>query len=123
MDKQAKQINSFDEYIEPFPENIQAKLIQMRRIIKEAAPEATETISYRMPTFDLNGKHLVYFAGFKNHIGFYPFPSGVEAFKKETSDYVTSKGTIQFPLDKPLPVDLITKIVHYRIQERLSTNY
>jgi uncharacterized protein YdhG (YjbR/CyaY superfamily) len=110
--------HTIDDYIATFPPNVQALLQKLRTTIKQVAPTAGETISYQMPTFTLGGKHLVYFAGFKNHIGFYPFPSGVAAFKEETKGYKTSKGTIQFPLDQPLPLDLIKKIVAYRVKER-----
>jgi uncharacterized protein YdhG (YjbR/CyaY superfamily) len=88
----------------------------IRRTIREAAPDAQEAISYQMPTFKLNG-NLVHFAAFKNHIGFYPMPSGTEAFKKEISIYKSGKGSIQFPLDKPMPLSLIKKIVKYRVKE------
>jgi uncharacterized protein YdhG (YjbR/CyaY superfamily) len=108
---------NIDDYIANFPEREQTKMQQLRRIIHEAAPGLVETISYQMPTFDMNGKHLVYFGCFKQHIGFFPFPSGVTEFLKLTSDYVTSKGTIQFPHEKPLPVELIKKIIRFRIQD------
>lgn len=116
MDKKT-QFSNIDEYIKLFPEDIQAKLKQLRELIKELAPEAVEAISYQMPTFKLNGKNLVHFAAFKNHIGFYPLPSGVEAFKEETKDFVTSTGAIQFPHNQPLPISIIKKIVLFRIQE------
>lgn len=115
MDKNT-QFSNIDEYIRIQPEDIQAKLKQLRELIKELTPESVEAISYQMPTFKLNGKNLVHFAAFKNHIGFYPFPSGIEAFKEETKDFVTSTGTIQFPLDKPLPLSLIKKIVQFRVK-------
>lgn len=114
--------NSFkdiDTYINSFPEDIQHKLQQMRTTIKEAAPQATEKISYQMPTFFLNG-NLVHFAAFKNHIGFYPIPSGIEAFKQELSPYKSSKGGVQFPFDQELPLDLVTRIVKFRIEENLK---
>ncbi|MDD4923212.1 MAG: DUF1801 domain-containing protein [Dehalococcoidales bacterium] len=107
---------TIDEYIASFPANIQSILQQMRQTIHEAAPEAMEAISYQMPTFKLNG-NLVHFAAFKNHIGFYPTPSGIEKFKTELSQYKWSKGAVQFPLDKPLPFDLVKKIVAFRVQE------
>ena len=113
------QINTIDEYIADFPEDIQLKLEQVRATIKKVAPEAEETIKYGMPTFTLNG-NLVYFAAFKNHIGFYPVPTGIEAFKKDFSVYKTGKGSVQFPLDQPMPLDLITKVVQFRIEENLS---
>jgi uncharacterized protein YdhG (YjbR/CyaY superfamily) len=112
-----KQFRTIDEYIRTFPTNTQNILEKMRQTIKEAAPEAVEAISYQMPTFKLNGKNLVYFAAFKNHIGFYPIPSGIEAFKKELSPYKQGKGSVQFPLDKPIPYDLVEKIVKYRVKE------
>ena len=108
-----------DEYISAFPNNVQKLLKQMRNTIKKAAPQAAETISYAMPTFTLNG-NLVHFAGYKNHIGFYPAPSGIEAFKKELSVYAGAKGSVQFPLDKPLPLELITKIVAFRVAENME---
>ena len=115
-----KQIKSIDEYINTFPKEIQEILESLRKVIKKAAPMAEETISYRIPTFKFNG-NLVHFAAFKNHIGFYPTPSGIEIFKKELSAYETSKGTIKFPLDQPIPFDLIKKIVEFRVRENLST--
>ncbi len=108
---------NIDAYIANFPEQEQAKMQQLRAIILEAAPGAVETISYQMPTFKLNGKALAYFGCFKHHIGFFPFPSGVAEFQKLTSDYVTSKGTVQFPHEQPLPVELIKKIIKFRIQD------
>jgi uncharacterized protein YdhG (YjbR/CyaY superfamily) len=111
--------NDINEYIAVFPQNIQKLLQQIRSIIQKAAPEATEAISYAMPTFKLNGI-LVHFAAFQNHIGFYALPSGNEAFQKELSAYKTGKGSIQFPLDEPLPEALITKIVKFRVQENLE---
>ena len=92
----------------------------MRQTIKKAAPEAVEAISYQMPTFKLNGKNLVYFAAFKNHIGFYPIPSGIEAFKKELSSYKQGKGSVQFPIEKPIPYDLVKEIVIFRMKENLE---
>ncbi|MES2286554.1 MAG: DUF1801 domain-containing protein [Bacteroidota bacterium] len=110
---------NIDEYIAGFPKEIQKILEQIRETIKKAAPGAEETISYAIPTFTLNG-NLVHFAAFKNHIGFYPAPSGNEAFKKELSKYKGGKGTIQFPLDEPIPLNLITKIVKFRVKENLE---
>jgi uncharacterized protein YdhG (YjbR/CyaY superfamily) len=107
---------NIDEYIVGFPTPVQCKLKELRKTIKKAAPGAEEKISYRMPAFYLNGI-LVYFAAQTRHIGFYPTSAGVTAFKKELADYKTSKGAIQFPLDKPLPLELITKIVLYRVNE------
>lgn len=108
-----------NEYIATFPENVQKLLEQIRSIIQKTAPEATEAISYAMPTFKLNGI-LVHFAAFQNHIGFYALPSGNEAFQKELSTYKTGKGSIQFPINEPLPEALITKIVKFRVQENLE---
>ena len=114
-----KQYKNIDEYISLFPKEIQDKLKEIRKTIRESAPEASEAISYQMPTFKLNG-NLVHFAAFKNHIGFFPTPSGIATFKKELSKYTTSKGTIQFPLDKPIPLDLVRRIVKYRVKENLG---
>ncbi|SMO39919.1 iron chaperone [Solitalea koreensis] len=108
-----------NEYIASFPVETQQRLEQMRAIIQEAAPQAKEVISYSMPAFKLN-KMLVYFAGYKNHIGFYPTSSGISAFKQELSIYKNAKGSVQFPLDQPLPVDLIARIVKFRIDEDLQ---
>lgn len=110
---------SIDEYIANFPEHIQAILQKIKKIVHETAPEAQEKISYQMPTFTLHG-NLVHFAAFKNHIGFYPTPSGTEKFKKEIASYKTAKGSIQFPLDQPIPYELITKIVQFRVKENLA---
>lgn len=114
--KDQNPIRTIDEYISSFPEDVQALLEKMRSAIKESAPEAEETISYRIPTFRLNG-NLVHFAAFKNHIGFYPTSSGIGAFKKELSMYKVSRGTVQFPKDKPIPFDLVRKIVRFRVKE------
>ena len=110
---------SMDEYIATFPEEIQTILEKIRATIKTAAPDAQEKISYQMPTFDLKG-NLVHFAAFKNHIGFYPTPTGIENFKKELSAYAGAKGSVQFPLDQPIPYDLISKIVKFRVKENLA---
>jgi uncharacterized protein YdhG (YjbR/CyaY superfamily) len=118
MEKSKTSFKNIDEYIALFPKEIQSLLQQMRATIKAAAPEAVEKISYQMPTFFLNG-NLVHFAAFKSHIGFYPVPTGIEKFKKELSIYKTTKGAVQFPLDKPLPLALITKIVKFRVAENL----
>ena len=113
------QYSTIDEYIAMFPDEIQAILQRLRRTIHKAAPEATEAISYQMPTFKLNG-NLVHFAAFKSHIGFYPVPSGIEAFREELEPYIKGKGTIQFPLDKPIPYDLVEKTVEFRVKENLA---
>ena len=112
-----QQYKTIDEYIEAFPVDLQNILQKMREIIRKAVPEAVEAISYQMPTFKLNGKNLVHFAAFKNHLGFYPQPSGTAAFQKELSPYKSGKGSIQFPLDKPIPYDLVEKIVVFRVRE------
>lgn len=117
MKSQKVRINSVDEYISTFPKDVQKILEEVRGTIKAAAPEAEEKISYGIPAFTLNGKYLIYFAGWKNHISIYPIPSGSEAFNKQVSKYVDGKGTLKFPLDKPLPMKLITKIVKYRVAE------
>jgi uncharacterized protein YdhG (YjbR/CyaY superfamily) len=108
-----------DEYIASFPKETQKLLEELRAIIRKAAPEATETINYGMPTFILKG-NLVHFAAFKNHIGFYPTPSGIETFKNELSEYEGAKGSVKFPIDKPIPFDVITKIVKFRVKENLE---
>lgn len=110
---------TIDEYIAGFPADVQDVLQKIRRTIHEAAPEATEKISYQMPTFYLKG-NLVHFAAFKEHIGFYPVPTGIEKFKKELSVYKQGKGSAQFPLDQPMPYELITKIVKFRVKENLA---
>lgn len=109
-------IQDIDTYISEFPEEIQALLTQIRVTIRAAAPEAEEAIKYAMPTFVLNG-NLVHFAAFKNHIGFYPVPSGIKAFEEELSVFKMGKGSVQFPLDKPMPLELIDKIVRFRVME------
>ena len=108
-----------DRYIAGFPDNVRELLMQLRTAVREAAPEAEEVISYQMPAYRLQGM-LVYFAGYKNHIGFYPTSSGIKAFKQELSAYKGAKGTVQFPLDKPLPLDIIKKIVAFRVAENLQ---
>jgi uncharacterized protein YdhG (YjbR/CyaY superfamily) len=120
MEPSKEQFRTMDEYIKTFPMDVQAVLEKMRQIIREAAPGAQEAISYRMPTFKLNGKNLVHFAAFQHHIGFYPIPSGIVAFEKELSPYKRGKGSVQFPLDKPIPYDLVKKIVEYRVKETLE---
>lgn len=111
----AKPANT-DEYIAGFPREVQKHLQQIRATIKKAAPQAEEIISYGMPAFKQNG-NLVYFAAWKEHIGFYAAPTGNAAFKEDLKDYHVSKGAIQFPFDKPMPLQLITKIVKYRVKE------
>lgn len=109
---------SIDAYIAGFSKDIQEKLNKLRAVIREEAPDAEEKISYQMPTFAQNG-NLVHFAAFKNHIGFYPAPSGIENFKDELAKFKTSKGAIQFPLDEEIPFDLVREIVRFRLQENL----
>ena len=108
------------EYIARFPVETQKVLSEVRALIKATAPDATECISYAIPTFDLNGRHLVHFAGYERHIGFYPIPSGMEAFKQELAPYKQGKGSVQFPLGQPLPKDLIRRIVEFRVRENTS---
>jgi len=111
-----KSFQNIDDYIANFPEDVQKVLEQVRVTIQKAAPQAEEAISYQMPTFKLNG-NLVHFAAWKNHIGFYPTPSGTKEFQKEIAKYVFAKGSIQFPLNEPMPLALITKIVNFRVKE------
>lgn len=111
--------NTIDEYIAVFPDDVQLILQQIRQTIHEAAPEAQEAISYQMPTFKLHG-NLVHFAAYKKHIGFYPVPSGIEAFKDELASYASGKGSAQFPLSEPIPYDLIRRIVTFRVAENLA---
>jgi len=115
-----KKAASIDEYIAGFPKETQKILKQVRAIIKNTARNAEETISYAIPAFTLNKTYLVYFAGYKNHVSLYPAPTGNGAFEKEISDYKSGKGTVQFPLDKQLPVNLITKIVKFRMKENIK---
>ena len=110
---------NIDEYIVGFPQDVQEILEKIRSTIKKAAPDAEETISYQMPAFKQNGI-LVWFAAFKNHIGFFPKVSAIEAFKDELSGYELSKGTIRFPLNKPIPFDLVKRIVMFRVKENLD---
>ncbi len=112
--------NSVDEYIASFPEDAQKILAEVREAIKAAAPDAREKISYNMPTFTLNGKYLVYFAGWKNHIAFYGAPRGNAEFREDLSAYESGQGTLQFPYDKEVPYDLISKIVKFRVAENLQ---
>ncbi len=113
-------INKIDNYIETFPEFTQEMLNQVRETIKKAAPDAAESISYGMPAYKLYGRPLVYFAAFKNHIGFYATPTGHKNFMKELSIYKQGKGSVQFPLDKPIPLNLIKKITLFRVKENLA---
>ena len=115
---QAKPKN-IDEYIAAYPKDVQEILEKIRETVRKAAPDAEETIKYGMPTFALKG-NLVHFGAFKSHIGFYPVPTGIEQFKKELSAYQGAKGSVQFPLDKPMPYDLISRIVAFRVKENLE---
>jgi len=115
----AKQANNIDEYIADFPDDVQKAMEKVRSTIKKAAPRAEEAIAYQIPTFVLNG-NLIHFAGYKNHIGLYPGSKAIEEFKDELSGYKLSKGTVQFPLDKPMPVGLITKITKFCVKRNLA---
>jgi len=112
-----ERFETIDEYIESFPENVQSVLEKLRATVQEAAPEAVESISYDMPTFKLSGERLTYFSAWKNHVGLYSIPEGNEAFRKELSPYAGEKGSLRFPLDKPIPYDLVKKIVMLRMKE------
>lgn len=111
---------SIDEYIGTFPDDIQSHLESMRQIIKSVIPGAIETISYQIPTFKINNKNIVHFSAYKKHIGLYPGPSAIEHFKEELSHYKWSKGAVQFPLDNPIPSELVKKIVIFRARENQS---
>jgi uncharacterized protein YdhG (YjbR/CyaY superfamily) len=119
MSAEQKAPKDIDEYIAGFPPDVQQILEEIRSTIRKAAPDAQETISYQMPTFALKG-NLVHFAAFKKHIGFYPTSTGIARFKDELSDYKGGKGSVQFPLDKPIPFDLISEIVEFRVRENLE---
>ena len=119
MKDQTGSFQTIDEYIATFPEDTQAILQGLRATIRAAAPDAEERISYQMPAFALNGI-LVYFTARRNHIGFYPTSSGIEAFRQELAAYAGSKGAVRFPIDEPLPMDLISRIVRYRVAENLK---
>jgi len=114
-----KNFESVDEYIAEFPKDVQRILQELRQVIKDSAPGADEAISYQIPVFKLKG-NLVWFAAFKDHIGFYPRESAIEAFKEKLTGYEVSKGTIRFPIDKPIPLDLIKEIVKFRVRENLK---
>jgi len=116
----SKTPNTVEEYILDFPDEVQFLLNQVRSTIKQAAPDAEESISYGMPAYKTHGKPLVYFAGFKNHIGFYATPTGHEEFAKELSKYKQGKGSVQFPIDQPMPLDLIFQIVEFRVIENME---
>jgi uncharacterized protein YdhG (YjbR/CyaY superfamily) len=114
-----KKFKTVDGYLSAFPAKTNKVLKELRRTIQESAPQAEEVISYNMPAFKFHGM-LVFYAAYDNHIGFYPTPSGIEAFKKELSAYEGAKGSVQFPLDKPMPLALIRKIVKFRVEENLK---
>ena len=116
MTAEAAAPQTIDEYIAGFPPDVREILEQVRRAIRQAAPDAQEAITYRMPTFVLNG-NLVHFAAYRSHLGFYPTPSGITAFRKELARYKSAKGSVQFPLDQPMPLKLIRKIVAFRVEE------
>ncbi len=118
-ERSRNQFKNIDDYIASFPNNVQHTLRELRSAIKGAAPDAEETMSYGMPAFKLNGI-LVYFAAHKHHIGFYPTSSDIRAFKDKLSIYKQSKGTVQFPLDKPIPFDIVKEIVRFRVKENLT---
>jgi len=119
MKATSTKFKTVDEYLSTFPANVKGILKEVRKTIKQAAPQAEELISYNMPAFRMSGM-LVYYAGYKNHIGFYPVSSAIKTFQKDLLGYKTSKGTIQFPLDRQIPFDLITKIVKFRVQENME---
>jgi uncharacterized protein YdhG (YjbR/CyaY superfamily) len=119
MTNQKPSPQTIDDYIAGFPPEVQEILQKIRSVIRQAAPDAQEAISYAMPTFKLHG-NLVHFAAFKHHIGFYPIPSGIEQFQEELAGYKSAKGSVQFPLDQPIPYDIIHKIVLFRVQENLN---
>ena len=108
--------SSIDEYISEFPTGTRRVLEELRALIAASAPVAIETISYAIPTFDLDGRHLVHFAGYDRHVGFYPTGSGIDAFKAELTPFKSAKGSVQFPLDRPLPADLIRRMVEFRVE-------
>ena len=116
------QFETIEQYISTFPLEVQQILEKMRQIIRKEAPDAEESISYGMPTFKLYGRPLVYFAAFQHHIGFYPLPAVIDTFKSDLTRYKHARGSIQFPLDQPIPYELITKIVIFRVQEQINNN-
>ncbi len=119
MEENKITFKSIDEYILNFPPEVQEILVTLRKVIKESAPDAEEKMSWQMPTFALHG-NLVHFAAHKNHIGFYPAPSGIDAFKDELSEYKGAKGSVQFPIKKPMPYELISRIVKFRVAENIK---
>lgn len=119
MEENKNKFISIDDYILQFSPEVQKILETLRKVIKESAPDATEKISYQMPTFTLHG-NLVHFAAYKKHIGFYPSPTGIAAFQQDLSEYKGAKGSVQFPIDKPIPYELVSKIVKFRVAENLK---
>jgi uncharacterized protein YdhG (YjbR/CyaY superfamily) len=117
MAEAKKRFQTIDEYVASFPPEVRKILQQVREVIRDSAPGAVETISYQIPTFELDGTHLVYFAGWKNHISLYPVPSGTGDFDERLAPYQTGKGTVKFPLADPIPFDLVSEIVRFRIKE------
>jgi uncharacterized protein YdhG (YjbR/CyaY superfamily) len=120
MNSKKAGFSSIDEYIASFPDEVQKILEELRATIKATAPNTKEKISYQIPTFELNGRNLIHFAAWKKHIGMYPIPAGSEAFEKELAQYTDGKGTLKFPLDKPLPLKLIREIVQFRVVDNLK---
>lgn len=118
MEDKSLSYNTVDEYMNMFAGDVREKLLQMRKAVKETAPDSEEKISYRMPAYMQNGP-LVYYAAFKGHIGFYPTASGIEAFKEEFRAYKSGKGSVQFPIDKPLPIELVKRVVRFKVEENL----
>ena len=116
-------VETIDEYFRDFPGNVQRILESVRQTIRKAAPDAEETISYQIPTFKLDGKNLVHFAAFKNHIGFYPIPSAIEALQTELSVYKQGKGSVQFPIVEQVPLDLVRRIVEFRVKEIMNKGH
>jgi uncharacterized protein YdhG (YjbR/CyaY superfamily) len=121
MNSIKNKILTIDEYISGYPKNVQVILNNLRKIVKEVAPEAKETINYQIPTFQLKG-NLVHFAAYSKHIGFYPTPSAISAFRKELSVYQGAKGSVQFPINQPIPYKLVKRIVEYRVKENREQN-
>ena len=121
MNSQKAGFSSIDEYIASFPDEVQKILEELRATIKATAPNTKEKISYQIPTFELNGRNLIHFAAWKKHIGMYPIPAGSEAFEKALAHYMDGKGTLKFPLDKPLPLELIREIVQFRVADNLKS--
>lgn len=119
MNSTKSTFTNIDEYIAGFSEETQVLLQSMRQTIRNAAPEANEKISYMMPTFDLHG-NLVHFAAYKNHIGFYPAPSGIKEFEEELKPYIAGKGSLNFPINKPLPLDLVSRITRFRVTQNIE---